>query len=224
MINDKIALFDFCETLANFQTADAYVRYVMRVHSREIKKGLNYWLQILMEKSKLSAVLFRLGSNVNKFMLLSNLKGLSVSMLEQSAKSYYDEVIKPNLIKETVAELKKCQDEGYYCAIVSGGYDIYLNFFAEEFRTDMLLCSQLKFHHGLFSGKLEGKDCMAEEKVNRLRKVFSVNDMKGMDSVSYSDSESDLPFLNFTKRAVVVKKKAPQWAIKRKFEILLWQK
>ena len=37
--NRKIALFDFCETLANFQTADAYVKYVISKDYIKINKG-----------------------------------------------------------------------------------------------------------------------------------------------------------------------------------------
>lgn len=220
---NKVALFDFCETLANFQTADAYVRYVMRKHNEEIKKGLAYWLQILMEKTKCSAVLFRLGFNVNKFMLLNNLRGLSENVLTNEAKGFYNDVIKPNLIKETITELRKCKEEGFSCIIVSGGYDVYLKFFVEEYGIDKLLCSRLKFVDGTFSGTLDGKDCMNEEKVARMKKYFCKDNLKDIDSVSYSDSKSDLPFLNYTKKAVVVSNRNPKWAKNHKFDILLWQ-
>ena len=220
---NKVALFDFCETLANFQTADAYVRYVMR--KRKVKKGLNYWTQIFLEKSKLSAILFRLGINVNKFMLLANLKELPENVLKEDAKGYYEDVIKPNLIAETIQELRQKQMEGYQCIIVSGGYDVYLRHFAEEYSIDKVLCSRLKFKDGVFTGRLLGKDCMGKEKARIMSKEFGTANLKCIDSISYSDSRSDMPFLNYTRRAVVVaRKKAPQWAVQHKFETLLWQR
>ena len=70
--NRKIALFDFCETLANFQTADAYVKYVISKDYIKINKGFNYYLQIFLSKLKISSVLFHLGININKFLLFLN--------------------------------------------------------------------------------------------------------------------------------------------------------
>lgn len=220
---NKVALFDFCETLANFQTADAYVRYVM--HKRKVRHGLNYWVQLLMEKGKFSAILFRLGINANKFMLLANLKGLSEGMMREDAKGYYEDVIKPNLIAESILELQQKQKDGYQCIIVSGGYDVYLRHFADEYGIDKVLCSKLKFEDGVFTGKLLGKDCMGKEKVRKMSKDFGTANLKDIDSISYSDSQSDTPFLDYTRRSVVVaRKKAPSWAIKHKYEILLWQR
>ncbi len=220
---NKIALFDFCETLANYQTADAYVRFVMQ--KRKVGKGLNYWGQLLMERSKLSAILFRLGINANKYMLLANLKGLPENMLKEEAKNYYEDVVKPNLVAETICELRQKQKEGYKCIIVSGGYDVYLHHFAEEYGIDKVLCTRLRFEDGVFTGGLWGKDCMGHEKVRMLSREFGSDNLKDIDSISYSDSQSDMPFLNYTRKAVVVaRKKAPQWAIQNKFETLLWQK
>ena len=122
--NRKIALFDFCETLANFQTADAFVKYVISKDYIKIKKGFNYYLQILLFKLKISSILFHLGININKFLLLNNLKGLNYELLSNEAEKYYKDVIKPNLIKETLFELEKLKKEHYEIVIVSGGYDI----------------------------------------------------------------------------------------------------
>ena len=220
---NKVALFDFCETIANFQTADSYVRYVMR--KRKVKKGLNYWTQLLMERSKLSAILFRLGINTNKFMLLANLKGLPERMLREDAKDYYEDVVKPNLIAESILELRQKQKDGYQCIIVSGGYDVYLHYFAEDYGINQLLCSRLRFEDGVFTGGLLGKDCMGHEKVRMMSKEFGTANLKDIDSISYSDSQSDMAFLNYTRRAVVVaRNKTPQWAIQHKFETLLWQR
>lgn len=220
----KIALFDFCETLTNFQTADRYVRYVMSKNTNVISKGLQYYLQIFLEKSKISAVLFRLGININKFMLLNNLKGLSYDVLNQEAKNYYQEEIKPNLIKETIQELKRLKADNYEIVIVSGGYDIYLHYFAQEYNIDQLLCSNLLFKESAFTGSLDGKDCMGDEKVVRLKKLLDKCNVDSYESIAYSDSISDLPFLKFANQAVVVSRKPQKWAKSNHFNTLLWQK
>ena len=222
--NRKIALFDFCETLANFQTADAYVKYVISKDYIKIKKGFNYYLQILLFKLKISSVLFHLGININKFLLLNNLKGLNYELLSNEAEKYYKDVIKPNLIKETLFELEKLKKEHYEIVIVSGGYDIYLRYFSYDYKVDHLLCSNLLFKNNIFTGSLDGKDCMGEEKIARIKKSLGLIDLKSCESIAFSDSISDMPLLKFAKKAVVVSRKTKKWAINNNFKTILWER
>jgi len=219
---NKVALFDFCETLANFQTADPYVDYVRtKVGSSRMRR----WevIKSFYDKSKcLQFALIKLFKNdsIGKSLKLYQLKGLEENLLGALARQYYLEVIKPNLITDMCTELVKLKNEGYKVYLVSGGYDLYLKYFVEDFKLDGFWCTKIAFKDGICSGLFEGKDCMREQKVIVLNKFFT---QKPGYSISYSDSESDLPFLKWTTDCFVVSNKHSQeWAIKRGLKEIIW--
>lgn len=222
---DRIALFDFCETLVDFQTADAFVYFVRQRYPQLIKKGFLYYSQLVLEKTKLSAILFKLGININKKLLLEQLRGIDERVIDDCALDYYETRIKPHLIEPTIQVLKDLQNKGYCTYIVSGGYNVYLKHFAKEYRIDGVVCSTIKFANNLCLGKLDGTDCMGRHKIDYLSSIPSLRNLRIKDSISYSDSISDLPLLQYTKIGVVVSKNASQgWANKYNLKEIIWQK
>ncbi len=200
----KIALFDFCDTLVDFQTADAYTDYVVQgcpcrcVRYRAMIYG--YFRNL-----KWGAKFLARHGSINKRLNLWRIKGLSHSVLEEKAEGFYYEKIVPKLQEPMLGILKAYQQAGYGTYIVSGGYDIYLRFFADEYGLEGLFSTCLKFRRNdIFSGHILGKDCMEEEKVRILERYFEGEVID--DSISYSDSMSDLPLLKWTRKGVVVSK------------------
>jgi len=220
---EKVALFDFCETIANFQTADAFVEFLCKRNPDKVNKGFSYFLQKFLVKTKLSSVLFHLGFNFNKRLVLLRLRGVCKELVEAEGKAFYNSVIKANFIDKSIEELNQLKKKGYSIYIVSGGYDAYLQYFAKDYDVD-LICSKISYFDNLCTGKLSGADCMGHEKVARLTQTFHSSDIKNIDSISFSDSISDLPLLQYTRRAIVVTKKEKDWINRNNFEILLWQK
>lgn len=218
----KIALFDFCETIVKFQSADPYVWYVAQKYNR--KKTCLAFLLNLMGLLKIDAILFKLGFNIYKKLVLYQLKGIPEIILLNEGTCYYNEIIKPNLIQDVLSEIERLKSEGYKLFVVSGGYNVYLKDFIKDFNFDGLICSTLSFHDSLFTGRLEQADCMGVEKVKRLQDFFSCNDMKNIDSISFSDSLSDKPMLDFTRTAVVVGRKDNNWRKVYNYNFKQWGK
>lgn len=219
---NKVALFDFCETLANFQTADPYVDFVRaKVGTSRMKRW--EFVKSLYNKSRLLQFLFiKLSKNpsIGKSLKLYQLKGLKEELLEDLGRQYYIEVVKPNLIPETCKEMLRLQREGYNIYLVSGGYNLYLKWFVEDFGLDGFWSTKIAFKDGICCGIFQGEDCMREQKVEVLNKYFK---QKPDYSVSYSDSESDLPFLKWTTSCCVVSKKHSQdWAKKNGLKEIIW--
>lgn len=200
----KIVLFDFCDTLVSFQTADAYTDYVVDTCGCRRVRHRAMLYEYLRHLKWGSIFLARYGY-LNKRMNLWKIKGISKSVLEEKAEKFYREKILPNLHRPVIDILKAYQQGGYKTYIVSGGYEIYLRFFVEEYELDGLFSTRLKYkRNNIFSGHVLGKDCMDEEKVRKLERYFKGKKIE--DSISYSDSISDLPLLKWTKRGVVVSK------------------
>ncbi|WP_026506105.1 HAD-IB family phosphatase [Butyrivibrio sp. NC3005] len=191
----KIALFDFCDTIVNFQTADNYVIYYAEMRYGENLRNKNY----------------------DKFQLLNCLKGEKKSDIEFFAERYYLEMIKPGLQTVVIDFIKKYQDTGYEIYIVSAGYSVYIDFFAKEFKVNGIIANDFLYQDEIFLGTISNRDCISEEKVQRLNEFFDKCEIE--DSVSFSDSISDLPFLKWSNRGIVISKfRSREWIKKNGLE------
>lgn len=225
-MKEKIALFDFCETLANFQTADPYVDFVRQNHSNPRMKFWHFFHKIAI-KLKIVSILYRLfpDSSPNKRFILKQLSGLSYDVLEKDAQCYYEMQIKPNLIPRIISELKALKEEGYRIMLVSGGYNLYLKFFARDFgiHQDDIESTIIDFDsRNRCKGTFKGKDCLGNEKLKRLNHRFP--EREGLFFYAYSDSESDMPFLKWADKGFVVRNvNTPKWDNNNLFGEILWQ-
>ena len=102
----KIALFDFCETIVKFQTADAFVHFV-RNQSKDRRMNFINKIHSFLVKSRIFAIMEHIfpKSSINKRLILFQLKGFSKSKLNEYAKLYYSDRIKPAFIKSILLEL-----------------------------------------------------------------------------------------------------------------------
>ncbi len=219
---NKVALFDFCETIANFQTADAYVRYVQS-HSAPTNTGIKLLYNILNQLRVLGVVrrLIPKGS-VDKRFILKQMKGRKYEEMDRLAEDYYNNRIKPNMIEPVVSELKRLQSEGYSIYVISAGYDIYLKYFVQDFKIDGLLSTKIEFKDGKCTGRFDGQDCMFEYKIDYIN-----SEIKGDHAqwLAFSDSVTDLPMLELVGHPVVISKGKPQkWAERKGFKQIIWNK
>lgn len=198
----KIALFDFCDTLVSFQTANEYVRYYVKKDGTILVKIRHIIYLLMLYVGMITKLEHLLQSNIRKRMLLWQLKGCSELKMNHIAFEFYQKMVKPCLIDETINELKKKQLEGWRVIIVSGGYDIYIKYFAQEYDIDEfdIIANHLLFDKGKFLGKYD-IECMGEEKVRLLNKKL---DKKNCIIAAYSDAISDLPMLQWADEAYVV--------------------
>ena len=217
---NRVALFDFCETLVNFQTADAFVDFV-RTKSQNKRMFILERIRMFLIKFHVLAFLERRFFSripIHKITKLFQLRGLCQKELEYYASLYYNEKIKPNFIPKVLAILKDKQKNGYTIAIVSGGYGIYLKYFAKEFNVPFVLSSNIKFKNNVCTGLLDGPDCMEENKIKYLEKVFAKDRIQ---SEAYSDSITDLPLLNWADQGYVISKgKHQNWISDNLIEII----
>ena len=222
----KLALYDFCDTLVSFQTADAFVDYVRKRDGNLYMRFLNNIL-LACSKARVIAVLNKLfpGKSFSKKFKLLQLRGLKFETLDKRAESYYREMIKPNLIMPVISDMQEHAQQDYEVCIVSAGYSIYLKYFAEDYRLKHIISTEIAFeHHGeRCLGTFSGRDCLHLEKVNRLKAYFSKQNVNFNESISYSDSKTDLPMLLLTGKGVVVSRaKTQSWRHQYKFKEIIW--
>lgn len=222
MKNDNVALFDFCETLVSFQTADVFIDYV-RLH--ENLDRMNKWEKIKKIHDRLKLVkcleyfLFK-NYSFSKRIKLYQLKNFSYEKLSIYGRMYYNEVVKPNFIKKLINEMERLKEDGFKIYIVSGGYNIYLKYFVEDYNLEGCFCSIIDFKNNMCTGKLSGPDCMGKNKVLLLNKSFIE---RPQYSISYSDSITDLPMLLWANKGVVVAQTKTKWSEKNNLDEIIWE-
>ena len=221
---EKIAFFDFCETLVDFQTADAFVHFVRNNHGNKRMNRLNQWVSFL-NRTYIIVLIEKILPNrsINKRLVLRQLKGMPQDKIEKYANDYYNEMIKPHLIPQMILLLHNLQHDGYRVVLVSGGYYQYLKYFAADnnIAEDDILSTRIGVEGNVCTGRFDGRDCMGENKVIFLDKRF---DRTGIQSISFSDSVSDLPFLLWTDEQYVVSRdKEQEWAKNNSFKQIVWR-
>ena len=217
---EKIAFFDFCETLVPFQSADRYIHYVCQHYGNTLVR-VRYTFWRLADKIHFIRFVKKIAHITidNKIWMLHLCKGLSFDTMQLAAEEFYEKEIVPNLIHETTDRLHELQKEGWRIVLISGGYDIYLRMFAKEqgISINDVICSKLQFKRGVFTGKMEGIDCMGENKIELLEQHF---DRIKIESQVYTDSITDMPLLQWVDKGIVVRRK--HWAEANNFEQIIW--
>lgn len=221
MPNKRLVIFDFCGTLISFQTADRYVEFcVKRLQDNKAVQSRHRLIQ-LMDKLRIFKIYNRIchGNNWRKRMILWQLKGVSFEQCDQFAKAYFEEELLPNVVVPVVEKLKEHLTQKDRVVILSGGYDVYIKYFAAHFGIREYVSSQITFENNRCIGKMDGKDCMRANKVEYLKPL-----LKGETTICYTDSVSDLPILELVDQPIVVSKgEAQKWATKRNYQQIIWK-
>ena len=213
-MKNKIALFDFCDTLVDFQTGDAFIDFI-RENTDKKRAIIIEKFRLLLIKIKFFSILNRFLPNNNwrKRLKLFQLKGITKNEIEHLSLLYYTEQIKPHLITRIIQELQQYKSYGYSIYIVSGGFSDYIVHFCKEFEINKPIATDIKYKNGICLGIIDGIDCMNAKKIDKIKEVLDLSNVDIEQSVAYSDSITDLPLLTLVKNGFVVSKKHSQnWA------------
>ncbi len=213
-MKNKIALFDFCDTLVDFQTGDAFIDFI-RENTDKKRAIIIEKFRLLLIKIKFFSILNRFlpNNNWHKRLKLFQLKGITKNEIEHLSLLYYTEQIKPHLITRIIQELQQYKSYGYSIYIVSGGFSDYIVHFCKEFEINKPIATDIKYKNGICLGIIDGIDCMNAKKIDKIKEVLDLSNVDIEQSVAYSDSITDLPLLTLVKNGFVVSKKHSQnWA------------
>lgn len=222
---NKLVFFDFCETLIKFQTADKYIDFCRnRLHSRRM--NVLHAITTVLTKSYCFRIINRFLPNntIRKRLVLSQLKGIEYTILDNLAKEYCEQCLKPAIIPEMLNRLLAHLQSQDNVWIISGGYDIYIKYFVEEYSLAGYISTNIAFtNKGVCLGRFVGLDCMRKNKVYLIEKELR-SFLNSTDTVAYSDSASDLPLLLMAKEGFVVSKKETQkWAMENSLKEIVWE-
>lgn len=207
----NLVVFDFCETLVRFQTADRFVDFIIQKENYHKYRWINllaralYRMKIILVVNKLLPKL-----NPMKRLKLLQLRGMAKTRMEAYANEFYQTEIKPNMISPLYDLLLEHRNQKDYIMIISGGYAPYIKLFAEHNQLDAYFATEIEFANQKVTGYFEGKDCLYEQKVILLNRFLVDNNLTFQKTIAYSDSISDLPLLQWADEAFVVSREKTQ--------------
>jgi len=203
----KVAIFDFCDTLVSFQTADEFIKFCA-IRRNKIKFYSFETVRHILRKLRL------LRGPANKKFLLRYIKGLKEEEIELLAKEYFENKIKHKIIESTLECLRKLKSCGYKTIIISGGYECYIKKFAESFDCDEVIATEIEIVDGIVTGKIAGLDCMGVNKIYKLNEVIDIQDIHYDESYTFSDHDSDIYIFSLVKNRFVIRRQGydQSWA------------
>jgi HAD superfamily phosphoserine phosphatase-like hydrolase len=217
---NNLVIFDFCETLCKYQTANHFVDFAS--HNTNMS-FLNKLLSFFSSNRLLISLIWLIAPrfNFSKRTKLFSLKGCSESVLLDRGRSYFDKC-KYDLHDIVVEKLKHHVSIGDHVIIVSGGYEIYLSYFKNHFGISAVLGTKIKFKNNFCCGTIEGSDCMFMEKISRIKSYIEDNQLFFENTISYTDSITDIDLLRFSDKPYVISLgNSQKWAISNGFEEII---
>jgi HAD superfamily hydrolase (TIGR01490 family) len=214
----RLAIFDFCDTLVNFQSANEFCKYVLKKESRNCLLNADRFF----DKFFFYRLFGKLGRShfSQKKVLLRGLKGLAKKKLELYGEQYVHDVIENQFNREVFQRFLQHKEKGDLVIINSGGYEVYLDHFSNKYQIEFTFSTRFKFVNNIFCGEIEGNDCLGQEKVARMKEVDILD--KGYKEIFvYSDSITDMPIFNLASHRIAVIKgnMTPKWC-QSNFEII----
>lgn len=191
----RLAIFDFDDTLFLGQSHVHFLSYV--------ESKLPFF-KLLYCKLRKRLVFKTLTDQAKKDFLLEPFKGYSTEMFEEMAFLFYKDIVIKRLNRSILERYLEHKSSGYMVIIASGGFDIYLKFFEQEFNADLLISTKLEFKDGYFTGKIQGEEILSERKALMVSRMLGSVEVDWLSSFVYSDHVSDIPLFNLVGNKIFV--------------------
>lgn len=187
----EVAAFDFDGTLTRRDTLLPY-----------LQRGLGWpgflWA-LLLSSPWLAAFALRLMSNhrAKARLLKVALGGRTETEIAGWTAAFVQQQLPAQWQPEMLARLRRHQQLGHCCVIVSASPGIYLHDVGRLLGVEAVLCTELGTRDGALTGALATPNCHGQEKVSRLQAWLAQRGInKAVVLHAYGDSSGDVPLLN----------------------------
>ena len=210
----KLAIFDIDYTITKKETLMELFKYVIKNDKRNIRFlpraiycGSMYAIKIYDERKV-------------KEKFLKFIDGIKEQDLANLVRNFYEEKLGKILYEDAIKMMKKLKNEGYDIYLISASPEFYINEFYNIKEVDKIIGTRFNFKDGIFTRKMDGKNCKGEEKVRRLKEILKKEKIEVDFKASYmfSDSLSDKPLLDLVGKPYLI-----NYRKKHNIEILSWK-
>ncbi len=217
-MDKDIVLLDFCGTVADFQTFDPYIEYVLT------KAGIPAG-GVSAKFLKLTDIFFsKIGCSINAYKkhIIRKTSGIEESFMEECAIDYYRDKVSRHFVPDTIKLINQLKADGYMIVIVSAACEPYVRLFAKDFGVEHVIANKIAFKDGKSEGRLERADCIGDRKTDYLKKYFDDNKLSGSYKICITDSKSDLPIISLCEKAYIISHDDHQKWIGEGMEEIIW--
>ena len=123
------------------------------------------------------------------------LAGRDVTEVHELGRGFATRVVAEMLRPDTLGRLRWHQERGHRTVLVSASLRPYLEPLGAELAVDAVLCTDAEVLDGRYTGRLEGPNCRAGEKVVRLQAWLEASGLTGARLWAYGDSRGDREML-----------------------------
>ncbi len=183
-----VAVFDFDNTLTRQDSLLPFLYIVSGL--------LQFWGGLLLMIPVLAGYALKLIPNwqAKEAVIVHFLSGMTVQQLYRFTEKFAVKKIPKLLRPEAVRRLRWHQEQGHYTVLVSASLEAYLSPWAKTMGFDHVIGTKLKSQSGILTGRIQGKNCYGQEKVDRLREVLG--DLSQYCIYAYGDSRGDKELLD----------------------------
>jgi phosphatidylglycerophosphatase C len=195
-----VVAFDFDETLT---VRDSVVPFLRRVAgTRRLMAGL------LLRSHRLLPALMRGDRDALRTVATDVVfRSVDAETVEQHAVTFAETIIAGGLRHDTVGRLRWHLDQGHHVVIVSASYEHYVRVVAQHLGIHGVAATRLELGPGgRYTGRLQGANCRAEQKVVRLDAWLAERGLhrRQVTLWAYGDSSGDRQLLAVADHAVWV--------------------
>jgi HAD superfamily hydrolase (TIGR01490 family) len=134
---------------------------------------------------------------------MSILRGLPVEVMREIAAEAWEPVLRPLVYREALDAAKEHRERGELVLVVSAALQEVVEEISRRLDFDGAIASRAETEDGAFTGRLERR-LYGQAKVDALVQVAATRGIELEASSAYSDSASDIPFLEAVGRPVAV--------------------
>jgi HAD superfamily hydrolase (TIGR01490 family) len=155
---------------------------------------------------------------------MSVLRGLPVETMSVLVTEAWEPVLRPLVHREAVELAAAHAARGERVIVVSAALQEVVDQIVRELGFDGALASRAEVEDGVYTGRLERR-LYGEEKASALRELAATEELELSGSTAYSDSYSDIPFLEAVGHPVAVNpdRALRRTASERNWPILRWR-
>ncbi len=125
-----------------------------------------------------------------------DLVGLSEEELTEVGERVFNQRLATEIYPESRALVEAHQKRGHTLAIISSATHFQIDALAHELGIENVLCTELEFEDGKFTGRVVRPACFREGKAKAGRDLAEKHDLDLSQSYFYTDSRDDLPLLD----------------------------
>lgn len=185
-MSKSLALFDFDGTITRKDSLLEFIKFASG-------KARLYTAMAIYAPLILYFKYVKKDGEVAKRKVLAHLyAGMSETKLKLLGEEFATKVIPELLLPKAITELEKCKKQATRVVVISASLDIWLAPWAKGMDVE-LICTNMQFENGKFTGHFATANCNGDEKVNRIKAVLNLEDYHPI--YAYGNSSGDRPML-----------------------------